>query len=43
MTRDDFPCLSGVLGCLVLSVVYVGSLYVWRSPLNRYLMHNDNL
>ncbi|XP_001600218.2 CAAX prenyl protease 2 [Nasonia vitripennis] len=36
MTTGDFPCrLSGILGCLVLSVLYVGSLYVWRSPLNR--------
>ncbi|XP_011496225.1 PREDICTED: CAAX prenyl protease 2 [Ceratosolen solmsi marchali] len=31
----DFPCLSGILGCLMLSVIYVGSLYVWRSPLDR--------
>ena len=30
------PCLSGVLCCLALSVVYVGSFYIWRTPLNRY-------
>ncbi|XP_058808972.1 CAAX prenyl protease 2 [Phymastichus coffea] len=29
------PCISGIFGCLVLSIVYVASLYVWRSPLNR--------
>ncbi|XP_014218642.1 CAAX prenyl protease 2 [Copidosoma floridanum] len=34
-TQDGYPCVTGILGCLVLSIVYVGSLYVWRSPLNR--------
>lgn len=30
------PCISAISSCLVLSVVYVASLYVWNSPHNRY-------
>ncbi|XP_043271808.1 CAAX prenyl protease 2 [Venturia canescens] len=32
VTRDDSVCLSAILTCLVLSIVYVASLYVWNSP-----------
>lgn len=35
--RDDSLCLSAILTCLVLSVVYVASLYVWNSPHPRYI------
>ncbi|XP_011141942.1 CAAX prenyl protease 2 [Harpegnathos saltator] len=33
--NTDSPCISAVLSCLALSVVYVASLYVWSSPHNR--------
>uniref|UniRef100_A0A8U8B2A5 Uncharacterized protein n=1 Tax=Geospiza parvula TaxID=87175 RepID=A0A8U8B2A5_GEOPR len=29
------PCWAAVLGCLSLACSYVGSLYVWGSPLPR--------
>ncbi|XP_033216768.1 CAAX prenyl protease 2 [Belonocnema kinseyi] len=35
-TRNtNFPCISAISSCLVLSVVYVASLYVWNSPHDR--------
>ncbi|XP_067012806.2 CAAX prenyl protease 2 [Anabrus simplex] len=30
-----FPCLSSIAACLILSIVYVASLYVWSGPHNR--------
>uniref|UniRef100_A0A3B4GID9 Uncharacterized protein n=1 Tax=Pundamilia nyererei TaxID=303518 RepID=A0A3B4GID9_9CICH len=29
--RGLFPCFLGLLSCLFLAGLYVGSLYVWRS------------
>ncbi|GLH07734.1 CAAX prenyl protease 2 [Gryllus bimaculatus] len=33
--RKVYPCVSSVAACFFLSVIYVASLYVWNSPLNR--------
>ncbi|XP_043255415.1 CAAX prenyl protease 2 isoform X2 [Colletes gigas] len=33
--NTDLFCVSAILSCLGLSVVYVASLYVWSSPYNR--------
>ncbi|XP_015433384.1 PREDICTED: CAAX prenyl protease 2 [Dufourea novaeangliae] len=30
--NTDLSCVSAILSCLALSIVYVASLYVWRSP-----------
>ncbi|KAL6444817.1 hypothetical protein ACFW04_002095 [Cataglyphis niger] len=34
-TDNSHNCVSAILSCLGLSVVYVASLYVWSSPHNR--------
>lgn len=39
--NTDLSCVSAILSCLVLSVVYVASLYVWSSPYNRYATPTD--
>ncbi|KAG8262907.1 CAAX prenyl protease [Homalodisca vitripennis] len=31
----NFPCLSAISACLILSVVFVLSLYIWQSPHSR--------
>ncbi|CAG2052940.1 unnamed protein product [Timema podura] len=31
----DYPCLSSISACLMLSIIYVSSLYVWNSPHHR--------
>ncbi|XP_053985198.1 CAAX prenyl protease 2 isoform X1 [Hylaeus volcanicus] len=33
--RNTDLCVSAILSCLALSVVYVASLYVWSTPYNR--------
>ncbi|XP_015588420.1 CAAX prenyl protease 2 [Cephus cinctus] len=33
--NTDFSCVSPILSCFALSIVYVASLYVWNSPENR--------
>ncbi|XP_046996541.1 CAAX prenyl protease 2 isoform X1 [Schistocerca americana] len=31
----EYACISSIVACFLLSVVYVASLYVWNSPHNR--------
>ncbi|CAK9808749.1 CAAX prenyl protease 2 [Anthophora plagiata] len=33
--NTDLSCISAILSCFVLSVMYVASLYVWSSPYSR--------
>ncbi|PBC33879.1 CAAX prenyl protease [Apis cerana cerana] len=33
--NTDFSCITAILSCFVLSVMYVASLYVWNSPYSR--------
>ncbi|XP_054264722.1 CAAX prenyl protease 2 [Macrosteles quadrilineatus] len=32
---ENFPCISSISACFILSVVYVSSLYIWNSPHSR--------
>lgn len=41
--NTDFSCITAILSCFVLSVMYVASLYVWNSPYSRYVpINSDN-